>query len=132
MSFIRRINRGAAAVASNDFQSEITDLSIYDNQVLGFGKEDDVTLKSLTLSWSYDLEVRKYGIKSILPIVPDQSISISGTWMNPDTDEDEDFTKEVAVKGIKVELEKSEDSSLSLFPVKFEYYKGKWTAFFQV
>jgi hypothetical protein len=130
MSFIRRINRGAAAVASNDFQSEITDLSI-DNQILGFSKEDDVTLKSITLSWSYDLDVRKYGIKSLLPIVPDQSISIVGTWMNPDTEDEEDFTKEVAIKSILVKLEKSEDSSLALFPVEFEFYKGKWIVVFQ-
>lgn len=125
MGFISRIN-----AASNDFQSEITDLSI-DNQILGYSKEDDVTLKSITLSWSYDLDVRKYGIKSILPIVPDQSISIVGTWMNPDTEDEEDFTKEVAIKSILVKLEKSEDSSLALFPIEFEFYKGKWIVVFQ-
>lgn len=125
MGFISRIN-----AASNDFQSEITDLSI-DNQILGYSKEDDVTLKSITLSWSYDLDVRKYGIKSILPIVPDQSISVVGTWMNPDTEDEEDFTKEVAIKSILVKLEKSEDSSLALFPIEFEFYKGKWIAVFQ-
>jgi hypothetical protein len=114
----------------NKFHIELKDIDFYDD---AFIKElevnpEDVRFEYVNFTWQYDMVVKDYGIKSLSAIVPDQTITVSGT------SDHVPFTKEIAISDVDVEYLIPEDDTvgdLGLFPVAIEVSRGKWTVKFQ-
>jgi len=122
-------------VARDDkFNSEITDVTIFDDlsNELKLNPED-IIYKKVRLEWEADWVFRKYGIASLLAIVPDQTIEISGTYVNEDGDEEE-FSRKLKIDDVEIEYIRPEDDihGLELFPTEIEFYKKKWNVKFQI
>lgn len=78
------------------------------------------------LHWGLEFEVRDWGVKNIMIIVPDQTVLVYGNHVNPDTLEDEDVEVELELKDIETTTLESD----SISPHEIEYYKGKVTVSF--
>jgi len=124
MSYTKKIKQILAA--ADEFTSSIEEVYI-SKELLGFLASDDVTIKSTSLVWLYDMEVRDFGIKSLIPIVHNQTLSVTGTIYNEETEEEDSFTKEVKLVNPKITLEKREDKdSLSLYPINIYERNNTW------
>lgn len=78
------------------------------------------------IKWKLELEVREYGIKSFIVIVPDQTIT-SAVWRyNEETDEEYQEDVTIELKDVKVNV--ADCSRLDgLQPVELEIYHGRAT-----
>jgi len=78
-----------------------------------------------TLTWSYELEVRDWGIKDLNIHVPDQTIIVD--WKNLDDDEKQP-PEELELKDVKVTINATYNQALC--PTSITEYKGEWEVSF--
>lgn len=104
----------------NNFKTRV-DLDI----MLDRKDNHDVLTKHVNLRWNAELEMRSYGIKSVIITVPDQTITLDvNVWG------DEDDTQEELTLDIKDVLIEHNGSLETLIPSSLEFYKGKWKLVF--
>ena len=81
--------------------------------------------------WTANLEVREYGIETLNPCVADQTIEVTLSRYDEETEEDIEYTEIINITDVKVRLYPSEDRvGLRLVPTELEIYKGEFTLLF--
>jgi hypothetical protein len=107
MKLSKAIDKLEKRLAANHFRTKVQ-LTV-DHKELG----------QVELVWTYSMETRDWGIKSIIPIVPEQKLSVHGS--------------EVEVKSPEVNITGSGEHgvSLALAPHSVEIVHGKATVEFR-
>jgi len=130
MSFLKTVQRFKVE-GSDRFTSEIEDiyLSRADYTLLGFAKEEQVSLKKAKLVWGIEPEYRSYGVKDFGVYVPDQTIEVS---CEKDTEQgSEDFTVSLSLKDVEIRFENKDLSgSPGLYPTELSYFNKAWSVTF--
>lgn len=126
MRFTEKINKIVAS-GVEAFDTKIDGKSLFAVD-FGFTEEQDAEATEVRLRWSYSMDLREYGIKALMPHVPDQTLAVTFRV------DGQDIVKKIEAKNIEVELERDHqaDSSLSLFPYRIEHHNGRWTVLFVI
>lgn len=111
-----------ASFEDSQFSTEV-DVNIYDDLL-----KDGVNLKSLSskkavIKWNASFEAKTWGIKGILIVVPDQTITIQGEDESNESLEVVEIS--LPIQNIDSSLNTSEYFSIS--PTSLDYFKGRWT-----
>ena len=107
-----------------EFKTKIVvEMDYYDIFGLSDVNADDCKAE---VKWNFELEMREWGVKSVLVTVPEQIIEIEGEYYSDEDEEYCSFTKKVRLAEVEVNLSEVEwDKCLQ--PKWIEQYKGKWT-----
>ena len=138
MSTRRLVNALNTVIAKNtsSFEVKVHTVNIFSKEEICDSLKldyEDVSFDSAIFKWSYDMEVRKYGIKSILAEVPDQAIILTGSYLDTKKDQYVDFEKKLKITNVKQEYTYRESiRGLELFPIELKEYKGAWSVVFQI
>jgi hypothetical protein len=104
----------------SSFKTEV-DIDIF----LKHDKDKSLETKTIILEWSLELEVRKFGIKSFVVVVPDQKIEVDFTEYRENSDEDVITTETVMVKNVSVDMSESK-SLYGLSPKSLIFHDNEW------
>lgn len=88
--------------------------------------DHDVLTKHVNLRWNLELEMRQYGVKSLIVTVPGQTFTVS---LNIWGENDGDTEKEIVIDVKDVSVENDSDLN-SLVPHTLVFYKNKWKLVF--
>jgi hypothetical protein len=90
--------------------------------------------EKIKIQWTLEEEHRSWGVKSMMPVVPDQEIEI--TLVDSSGEEDVELKKTILLKDVEVEFSMPEEpkGSISLAPATLEVdvKRGKATVVFQI
>jgi 5,10-methylene-tetrahydrofolate dehydrogenase/methenyl tetrahydrofolate cyclohydrolase len=82
--------------------------------------------REVLLEWSLELEVRKFGIKSFIVTVPEQTFEIEFTKYNERLDEDSRIEETIIVKNVIVDINATKLQH-GISPKSLTFYNDKWT-----
>lgn len=128
---------GAINLRNEDhFTTEVEVDSYQLEELFGLNGEQDAIIKILDvdITWRVDLDVRSWGIKDIVAIVPDQAVELEFEAEVYDEKEDDlilrEGSKAVFLKNIEVKFESELTVGSSIAPKTLEYDNGKWILVF--
>lgn len=82
---------------------------------------DNADRGKVEIKWTYQLDTREWGIKSIMPVVPDQTIRVK----KKDGEGFETGDEEIHLKNVEVVIYGGESNSISLAPETVKVKDGK-------
>ena len=114
---------------STDFTTEDVKVDLYSDEFRGMER-----IQPIAVRWSFELEMRDWGIKTAYVSVPDQDVTLVYEVEKELPDNDFEYVQQekvIHLANVQADYEEAKWGH-SLVPVSLSEYSGKWTLEFAV